>query len=88
MISKRVRELLQKVHGGDDRVLPLIQQMCALPYRRKAQVFTYCIEHGIVGKHFYEVAAKNAFNPVRVYKAVIDKIDGAMATPLNRSELI
>lgn len=87
-MSIRVREMLIKVCGGDNRVLPLIHQMCHLPYRRKAEVFQRMIKDGITGKHLYEVAERNAFSPFRVYKAMIDRIDGDMKGPMTVKELI
>jgi len=81
------RNTLLSLASGDERTFPILFLMCQLPYRRKGEVFRYMIHKGIIGNYLFEVWEKNNRSPFKLYKAILNKIDGQMSTPLSVKDL-
>ncbi len=82
------RKTIMTLACGDERVFPILFLMCNLPYKRRGEAFNYMIRKGIVGNHLVEVWERNKRSPFKLYKAIIDKIDGHMKTPLTTKDLV
>lgn len=81
------RNTLLSLASGDERTFQILFIMCGLPYKRKGEVFRYMIRRGIVGNHLVEVWERNNRSPFKLYKAICDKIDRQMSTPLHVRDL-
>jgi len=82
------RKTLLSLAGGDERAFPILFLLCGLPYKRKGEVFRYMINHGIVGCNLIEVFERNHKSPFKLFKAILDKVDGHMAKPLTARDLL
>jgi len=82
------RKTLLTLAGGDERTFPVLFLLCKLPYKRKGEVFRYMLRRGIVGNNLFVLWERNKRSPFRVYKAILDKMDGQMSTPLSVKDLI
>ena len=82
------RKLILDLACGDERVFPILFLMCNLPYKRKGEVFRYMATKGLVGNNLVEVWERNERSPFKLYKAIVDKLDGHMAKPLTYKDLL